>query len=559
MLFTFCASSRPASLSSLRRTQTLGLSRHLKISCVRQGRLMSSKITVTFLGTTSGGGPTETRNCSSLVVDPVGDGVLWMVDCAEGTVRQFAQQPYPGGAARRLRLSQVSKIFITHMHADHTMGLLTVLRNALGIPKPRSAILPDTPHPNSYAPHVEIFGPRGVRRMLRSLWHLTHTHSEHAFVVHELLSIGQSPSVAADVPEGQGADEADVRRESECVGRDIWCDAQGFWRGIIEQPASRHKWGVLLDAGPIEHRDPCIGYIIREVPYVLNATAPLPRKLVILGDTYDPSPLIPLVFADPLLTAALPELNNYLRLDPAEVGRVHVPVSLLVHEATDAYLPPHVDPHERTGRNRTEESVEAKTRERGHSTPAMAGAFARRIGAERLVLNHIGARFPAPAVPAGYGGQERFRTACMQEIERQAAETWVPPRYGNAYPQAAWDFLSVTIPPNRPRGSQETGAPSDPIIVDDASGRDEAGGQMHAMSAEDVSREYGQYDRKRERETSGSRGDGASGHGSDARRAYGSSGGRGRGYGGGRGGGYGSRRGINESKRGRGRGGYGGS
>jgi len=38
---------------------------------------MTQNITVTFLGTGSGGGPTKTRNCSSLVVDMLGDGSLW--------------------------------------------------------------------------------------------------------------------------------------------------------------------------------------------------------------------------------------------------------------------------------------------------------------------------------------------------------------------------------------------------------------------------------------------------------------------------------------------------
>ena len=38
---------------------------------------MSSNISLTFLGTTSGGGPTETRNCSSLVLDALGNGSLW--------------------------------------------------------------------------------------------------------------------------------------------------------------------------------------------------------------------------------------------------------------------------------------------------------------------------------------------------------------------------------------------------------------------------------------------------------------------------------------------------
>ncbi|RDX54369.1 hypothetical protein OH76DRAFT_1398686 [Lentinus brumalis] len=408
---------------------------------------MSNNMTVTFLGTTSGGGPTETRNCSSLVVDALGNGSLWMVDCAEGTVRQFEGQPYRP-AHPRLRASQVSKIFITHMHADHCMGTLTFLRTVLGIPKPK---LPGTtPNPpNSLPPRVEIFGPRGIRRMLRMLWHMTHTHSEHPYVVHELLFPGEQPSVAADVQPGEDGQEAavddmDVRGESECVGQDFSCDEAGFWRGIVDiSPGAGHHWGAVVDAGPILHRDPCIGYVVREIPRTpLTADSPAPRKLVILGDTYDPSPLIPLIHADPPDTAVLPELDPFGNGVPARV-----PVTLLVHEATDAYLPPRVDPNQRTGRNRTKESVDAKTRERGHSTPGMAGAFARAIAAERLVLNHIGARFPAPNMNY-QGAQARFRQECMREIERQAAEGWSQNR--SAHPQAAWDYLSIELPRNRP-------------------------------------------------------------------------------------------------------------
>lgn len=42
---------------------------------------MAQDIRVTFLGTSSGGGPTKTRNCSSLVVDMLGDGSLWSACC----------------------------------------------------------------------------------------------------------------------------------------------------------------------------------------------------------------------------------------------------------------------------------------------------------------------------------------------------------------------------------------------------------------------------------------------------------------------------------------------
>jgi ribonuclease BN (tRNA processing enzyme) len=67
-------------------------------------------------------------------------------------------------------------------------------------------------------------------------------------------------------------------------------------------------------------------------------------------------------------------------------------VALAVHEATDCYIPTHVDPQQQTGKNRSVESVHSVSLQRGHSTPHMAGKFANKIGARRLVLNHIGGK-----------------------------------------------------------------------------------------------------------------------------------------------------------------------
>lgn len=115
---------------------------------------------------------------------------------------------------------------------------------------------------------------------------------------------------------------------------------------LLPQPSNGHF---------VSNLDPCIGYIIRE-PHFPN------RKLAILGDTYDASAIEPL-----------------LRCPPP---------SLLIHEATDACIPTSVDPQAR----RKEVVVQEKVLARGHSTPAMAGEFAKRVCAERLVLNHIGSR-----------------------------------------------------------------------------------------------------------------------------------------------------------------------
>ena len=111
----------------------------------------------------------------------------------------------------------------------------------------------------------------------------------------------------------------------------------------------------LSDGHMVLNLDPCIGYIIREAHFPN-------RKLAILGDTCDASAIEPL-----------------LRFPPP---------SLLIHEATDACIPTSVDPQAR----RKDEEVQEKVLARGHSTPAMAGEFAKRVGAERLVLNHIGGR-----------------------------------------------------------------------------------------------------------------------------------------------------------------------
>ena len=114
--------------------------RRIAFACVRnvwRERSMSQWMTVAFLGTSSGGGPSESRNCSSLVLDIIGDGSLWsthlsscakstngrltnnlhltVVDGAEGTLRQFSLQPQGG---RSFQVAKVNKIFITHMHRE---------------------------------------------------------------------------------------------------------------------------------------------------------------------------------------------------------------------------------------------------------------------------------------------------------------------------------------------------------------------------------------------------------------------------------------------------------
>lgn len=205
---------------------------------------------------------------------------------------------------------------------------------------------------------------------------MTLTQTADKYVVHELLR--PSDEITPCEPH-------EVMHSSEVAGRDIHSSEDGFWTSIT------HGEGVFgdvfVDAGPISHRgsssctsavqtnltvrrpDPCLGFVIRE------SVSPF-RKIVILGDTYDPSDIIPLC------------------TDP--------PPSLLIHEATDAHISQDIDPKAK----RPFELVREKTLARGHSMPAMAGTFARQIGAEKLVLNHIGGRLACKGVSSAEFGTD---------------------------------------------------------------------------------------------------------------------------------------------------------
>lgn len=190
--------------------------------------------------------------------------------------------------------------------------------------------------------------------------------------------------------------------QCELPGRNIMQTAtatsqrnKGIWPDIYVDAQ------ISVSAAPIAHSVSCVGYVVNEapipvkldpsqyIPHIKRNKAPMStlarvkggedvtlddgtllrglskkpgRKVVILGDTYDPSPIL-------------------------EVGQ---DADLLIHEATNAYLPG-VD--RATKPEETEEIVEERTTSRGHSTPQMAGRFARKAGARRLALNHFSARY----------------------------------------------------------------------------------------------------------------------------------------------------------------------
>ena len=91
---------------------------------------------VTFLGTAASI-PTNTRALSAVAIQRKGE--LFIFDCGEGTQRQMIKA--------KLGFNRKTRIFITHMHGDHILGLPGLLQtmSLLGRDKP-----------------LQIFGPEGI-------------------------------------------------------------------------------------------------------------------------------------------------------------------------------------------------------------------------------------------------------------------------------------------------------------------------------------------------------------------------------------------------------------
>jgi ribonuclease Z len=74
---------------------------------------------ITFLGTGSGA-PSRSRNVSGTALQLTERAELWLFDCGEGTQHQALRAP-------QVRLSQLSRVFLTHLHGDHLFGLMGLL------------------------------------------------------------------------------------------------------------------------------------------------------------------------------------------------------------------------------------------------------------------------------------------------------------------------------------------------------------------------------------------------------------------------------------------------
>jgi ribonuclease Z len=115
---------------------------------------------ITFLGTSSGV-PTRSRNVSSIALRLPQRAETWLFDCGEGTQHQILRSD--------IKISQITRIFVTHMHGDHTYGLMGLLA---------SCGLAGNPS------RIDVYGPPKLDEYLKACGRYSQTHFSYPIKVH---------------------------------------------------------------------------------------------------------------------------------------------------------------------------------------------------------------------------------------------------------------------------------------------------------------------------------------------------------------------------------------
>lgn len=105
--------------------------------------------------------PTRARNVSSVALRLPQRAEVWLFDCGEGTQHQLQRTP--------LKISQISRIFITHLHGDHLFGLMGLLATC-GLA--------------GQAQEIHLYGPEGLEDYVRMSAQLSRTTLSDTLNIH---------------------------------------------------------------------------------------------------------------------------------------------------------------------------------------------------------------------------------------------------------------------------------------------------------------------------------------------------------------------------------------
>lgn len=280
---------------------------------------------ITFLGT-GAGSPSRARNVTSIALQLPQQARLWMFDCGEATQHQILRSP--------LRLSQLERLFVTHLHGDHIFGL--------------PGLLASRSMQNGGTTPVTLYGPPGLSEYVRASLELSQSHLAFPLKV-ETVRVGKGSGVSAVYE--------DAGYRVECAPMLHRIEAYGY--AVIEKDQTGHfdverARELNIPPGPVYGKLKNGGTVTLDDGRVIDGRDLIGptikgRKVVFCGDTiYTPNAI--------------------------ELARN---ADVLIHEATFLH----------------EELMQAERAR--HSTALMAAQIAQRANAKMLILTHFSARYEA--------------------------------------------------------------------------------------------------------------------------------------------------------------------
>jgi len=271
----------------------------------------------------------------------------WLLDCGEGTVGQCVRKWGVTGA--RDVLGALRVVFISHMHADHHLGLPTVIGLYVQEERKRRAA-------GEAARRLIVVGPRKLVAWLSVHWQ--HTYEDHP----------------CDVDEG-------AREASDETGRD----------GVSEED----EQADVVDDDLFDFIDFFPNHTLTTSPHPLSpllASLPLPFSLTTIPVRHCPDSYAVSLHTPATVAQSSSALLSYKLVYSGDT----LPCQSLVDGGSCAT----VLLHEST----FEDGMEVEARDKRHCTARQAVQVAMAMAAERAVLTHFSQRYPKLADVSGGGG-----------------------------------------------------------------------------------------------------------------------------------------------------------
>lgn len=244
----------------------------------------------------------------------------FLIDCGEGTQVQLRKA--------KARFSKINHIFISHLHGDHCFGLPGLIASFRLLGR-------DTP--------LHVYGPKGIKNMLETIFTITETHRGFEVVYHEL-----DKNYSEKIYE-------DARVEVYTIPLDhrIYCNGYLF----KEKPKDRHL--NMTEIAKYDEIETCDYHNIKAGKDVVLSDGYVLKNEVL---TVDPAPCVSYAFCSDTryLESVIPIIKN---------------VTVLYHESTFLH------------------DLKEMADYTGHSTALEAATIAQKAEVGKLILGHFSNRY----------------------------------------------------------------------------------------------------------------------------------------------------------------------